>query len=244
MDLTGRFTGILAVYKECLDNIMKTTTAHIKVCEDEKYNYPKYLTMIGEPISGWRLIYKRFFDIIIGILGLIVAFPFILIFGILVKTTSKGPVFYTQERVGLMGSNFKLVKLRSMRQNAEEDTGAVWASENDPRVTTVGKIMRRTRIDELPQFWNVLIGNMSFIGPRPERQVLTEKFSRKFPDFPKRLRTKPGITGYAQVNGGYDINPGEKCRLDNIYIDNFSVRLEVKIFFSTILVICTGSGAR
>ncbi|WP_340583613.1 sugar transferase, partial [Lactiplantibacillus plantarum] len=127
---------------------------------------------------------------------------------------------------------------------AEARTGAVWAQKNDPRITPVGRFMRKTRVDELPQFWNVLKGDMSLVGPRPERPVLTEEFSQQFPDFPKRLRIIPGITGYAQINGGYDITPDEKCKLDNYYIEHFSVWFDIKMLFGTVKIVFTGDGAR
>lgn len=169
---------------------------------------------------------------------------FILVFGIIIKLTSPGPVFFKQERVGYMGKNFKVIKLRSMRNDAEAKTSAVWAKKNDPRVTSVGRFMRKTRIDEMPQFWNVLKGDMSLVGPRPERPELTEKFYKQWPEFPQRLRIIPGITGYAQVNGDYDISPEEKCHLDNYYIKHYSFPFDIKIALQTIKTMFTGDGAR
>lgn len=209
----------------------------------------EYLDHIGEPIPMKKMVWKRFWDIIFGLIGLIISIPFIFVFGIIIKLTSKGPIFFKQERVGYMGKNFDVIKLRSMRNDAEAKTGAVWAQKNDPRVTAVGRFMRKTRIDELPQFWNVLKGDMSMIGPRPERPELTEKFYKQWPEFPQRLRIIPGITGYAQVNGGYDISPEEKCHeekchLDNYYIENYSFILDIKIALETIKTMFTGDGAR
>ncbi|MGO3498016.1 MAG: sugar transferase [Staphylococcus equorum] len=205
------------------------------------YRFP---TMIGKPVMGWKLFVKRIFDLTVGLIGTVLSLPIVLVFAILVKLTSKGPAFYKQERVGLMGKSFNIIKLRSMYQNAEARTGAVWAQKNDPRITPIGRFMRKTRVDELPQFWNVLKGDMSLVGPRPERPVLTEEFSRQFSDFPKRLRIIPGITGYAQINGGYDITPDEKCKLDNYYIDHYSLTIDFNIAFKTIKIIFTGNGAR
>lgn len=205
------------------------------------YRFP---AMIGKPVTGWKLFVKRIFDLTVGLIGTVLSLPIVLVFAILVKLTSKGPAFYKQERVGLMGKSFNIIKLRSMYQNAEARTGAVWAQKNDPRITPIGRFMRKTRVDELPQFWNVLKGDMSLVGPRPERAVLTEEFSRQFSDFPKRLRIIPGITGYAQINGGYDITPDEKCKLDNYYIDHYSLGFDFKIAFETIRIIFTGDGAR
>jgi len=180
----------------------------------------------------------------VGLIGTVLSSPLIIIFAIIVKITSTGPAFYKQERAGLMGKPFMVIKLRSMYQDAEAKTGAIWAQKDDPRVTPIGRFMRNTRIDELPQFWNVLKGEMSLVGPRPERPVLTEKFSEQYKDFPKRLRIIPGITGYAQINGGYDITPDKKCQLDNFYIEHYSVWFDVKMLVGTVKIVITGDGAR
>ena len=190
------------------------------------------------------LIMKRLLDIIITILALPFVLLIIIIAGIFVKLDSKGPIFYTQKRLGLNGEEFKIYKLRSMEVDAEQDTGAIWAEKDDPRVTNVGKALRKHRIDELPQFFNILIGDMSLIGPRPERKDLSEIFTEWVPDFKKRLLVKPGITGWAQVNGGYDINHSEKLKYDLEYIENMSLRFDFKIIFRTIKVILLGYGAR
>ncbi|MQS46073.1 sugar transferase [Companilactobacillus mishanensis] len=205
------------------------------------YRFP---AMIGKPVTGWKLFVKRIFDLTVGLIGTVLSSPIVLVFAILVKLTSKGPAFYKQERVGLMGKSFNVIKLRSMYQDAEAQTGAVWAQKNDPRITPIGRFMRKTRVDELPQFWNVLKGDMSLVGPRPERPVLTEEFSQQFADFPKRLRIIPGITGYAQINGGYDITPDAKCKLDNYYIEHFSVWFDIKMLLGTVKIVFTGDGAR
>lgn len=204
----------------------------------------EYLDHIGKPIPMKKMVWKRFWDIIFGLIGLIISIPFIFVFGIIIKLTSKGPIFFKQERVGYMGKTFDVIKLRSMRNDAEAKTGAVWAQKNDPRVTAVGRFMRKTRIDELPQFWNVLKGDMSMIGPRPERPELTEKFYKQWPEFPQRLRIIPGLTGYAQIHGGYDLKPNEKCKLDNYYIEHYSLWQDCKIAFETFKIIFTGDGAR
>lgn len=203
-----------------------------------------FLNEIGKPVSGSSLVLKRIFDLTVGLIGTILSSPLIVVFAILVKTTSKGPAFYTQERVGLMGKPFMVIKLRSMYQNAEAKTGAVWAKKNDSRITPIGRFMRKTRIDELPQFWNVLKGDMSLVGPRPERPILTEQFSQRFPDFPKRLRIIPGITGYAQISGGYDITPDKKCKFDNYYIEHYSLLFDIKMLIGTVKIVITGDGAR
>lgn len=187
---------------------------------------------------------KRFFDLILTLLFSPIIIIIVVIFAIIVKVDSKGPAFYTQQRVGQAGKEFKIYKLRSMRVDAEVNTGAVWAEKNDPRITKVGRFIRKVRIDELPQFLNVLIGEMSIIGPRPERKDLTDQFESEIPGFKERLLVKPGITGWAQVNGGYDITPAEKLVFDREYLNAFSFKQDIVIIFKTIRVVLTGSGAR
>lgn len=186
---------------------------------------------------------KYLLDVIFSLVGLIVLMPVILIFSILIILESPGSPFYLQERLGLNGKRFKVIKLRSMRNDAEKD-GAKWAEKNDPRVTKIGLFIRKTRIDELPQLFNILKGDMSLVGPRPERPVFTEKFERDIPGFKKRLEVKPGLTGWAQVNGGYEITPKEKLNLDVYYINHASIILDFKIIIKTVRVVITGDGAR
>ncbi|MGM0828895.1 MAG: sugar transferase [Bacillota bacterium] len=193
--------------------------------------------------SATYLMVRRLFDIVLAIAGLVVAFPLLVIFSIAIKLDTKGTVFYRQERVGVKGKYFKLLKLRTMEMDAEKD-GPRWAVTNDPRVTRIGRYLRKTRIDELPQLINVLKGDMSIIGPRPERPIFTEIFNQKTPGFIKRLAIKPGLTGWAQVNGGYDITPEEKLAYDLEYIRKRSFFLDVKILLLTFKVVMTGEGAR
>lgn len=197
-------------------------------------------------IEGKELYFfiKRTFDIVFSLLALPFVIVIVLVMGVFIKIDSKGPIIYTQKRLGLNEKEFEIYKLRSMDENAEDGTGAVWAEKDDPRVTKVGKFMRKYRIDELPQFFNVLIGNMSLIGPRPERKDLTEEFESKTPGFKKRLLVKPGITGLAQVNGGYDIPYDQKLLYDMEYIQTMSIWEDLKIILKTIRVIIVGHGAR
>lgn len=186
---------------------------------------------------------KRLIDIIMASVGLFLSMPILVVSIILIKLETPGPAFFLQERVGLKGRLFNVIKLRSMGVDAERN-GAQWATKNDPRVTKVGAFLRKTRIDEIPQLINVLKGEMSMIGPRPERPVFTEQFNRDIPGFINRLVVKPGVTGWAQVNGGYDITPQEKLELDMYYIRKRSILLDFKIILKTVMVVFTGQGAR
>ena len=187
--------------------------------------------------------FKVVMDFVLALIGLIVFSPIIFIFAILIKIETPGPAFYLQERVGYCGKIFKVIKLRSMRIDAESN-GPTWAEKDDPRVTKIGRFIRKTRIDELPQLLNVLKGDMSLIGPRPERPIFTLKFNQEIPGFVTRLSVKPGITGWAQINGGYDITPKRKLELDQYYINNFSLWLDIKILWKTVLTCISGNGAR
>lgn len=186
---------------------------------------------------------KRAYDIFLATVGLIIAIPIVLLFSILIVIETPGSPFYVQERMGKNGKRFMMMKLRSMRMDAEKE-GVKWAEVNDPRITKVGAFIRKTRIDELPQLFSVLKGDMSIIGPRPERPFFTAKFNKEIKGFENRLLVKPGLTGLAQVSGGYDISPSEKLRYDLAYIQNLTFSLEVKIMVKTFKVIFTGEGAR
>ena len=193
--------------------------------------------------SFYYKITKRIFDILFSLILLIVASPILIVSLIIVFLQDfKNPIF-SQKRVGVRNEEFTIYKIRSMVHDAEKN-GAKWAEKNDMRVTLFGKFIRKTRIDELPQLWNVIKGEMSLIGPRPELEVFYRKFEETIPNFRDRLAVKPGLAGWAQVNGGYDITPEEKLRYDLEYIDNLSFKLEIKILLKTIKVIFTGEGAR
>jgi Undecaprenyl-phosphate glucose phosphotransferase len=188
------------------------------------------------PLQGFNSAVKRLIDIGISLAALVaLALPFAVI-ALLVKLTSRGPVFYKQERMGLVGKPFMIHKFRSMFIDAEAESGPVFASEHDPRRTTLGKILRRTNIDELPQFWNVLKGEMSIVGPRPERPLFVAQFKDRIPQYMLRHKVKAGITGWAQVNGWRGNTSIEKrIEYDLYYIENWSVRLDLKIMWLTVL---------
>jgi sugar transferase (PEP-CTERM system associated) len=201
----------------------------------------------GFLITPYICAIKRMFDIVLSSLTLLLTLPIFLVVMVLVKLTSTGPVFYFQKRVGKDNKEFTIYKFRTMVTDAEAKGEAIWAKENDPRVTRFGYLLRKVRFDELPQLVNVLKGEMSFIGPRPERREFVEKICKVTPYYLERHAVKPGITGWAQVKYPYGASLGdsvEKLRYDLYYINNLSVSLDVSIIFKTIKVILFGKGSR
>lgn len=187
---------------------------------------------------------KRFFDIILSLIVCIIVIPIIIITCIFVVLETEGTPIYCQRRLGKNGKKFMLYKIRSMKINAESASGPKWADKNDKRVTKVGKFIRKTRIDELPQLFNIIKGDMSIVGPRPERPIFTERFQRDIPDFKDRLMVVPGLTGLAQINGGYDITPKSKLKWDLRYIKQRGLWLDFKIILKTVLIVLNGNGSR
>lgn len=191
--------------------------------------------------------FKRLFDIGASLLLLVLTLPVILVTAILVKLDSKGPAFYRQRRVGLYNQGFDIVKLRSMRVDAEVPGNAVWAEKDDPRITRIGRFIRKTRIDELPQCWSVLKGEMSFVGPRPERPQFVDDLEQKLPYYAERHMVKPGITGWAQINYPYGASiedARQKLEYDLYYAKNYSPFLDVLILLQTLRVVLWPEGAR
>lgn len=180
---------------------------------------------------------KRIFDIIMSIIGILIGLPFMVIIGVFIKTYDGGPIFYTQERVSLRGKKFNIIKFRSMIVNAEKDGKSIPAKNNDVRITPIGKVIRKIRVDELPQLFNILMGKMSIVGPRPERVEHVEKYTKVIPEFRLRLAVKGGLTGYAQIYGKYNTNAYDKLRMDLEYIQNYSFLLDLKILLATIKTI-------
>ncbi|MCR4675156.1 MAG: exopolysaccharide biosynthesis polyprenyl glycosylphosphotransferase [Lachnospiraceae bacterium] len=180
---------------------------------------------------------KRTLDIIIALIALILTSPILLVTAISIKAYDGGPVFYRQERTTFRGKKFWIIKFRSMIENAEADGKSHPATDDDDRITPVGRFIRKTRIDELPQFINILKGDMSVVGPRPERVEHMEKYAEDIPEFDYRLKVKGGLTGYAQVYGKYNTTPLDKLKMDLMYIVNYSLLLDIQIFFETVKVI-------
>lgn len=187
--------------------------------------------------------WKRTADIVVSFLVAILGILPMAIIALCIKIDSRGPVIFKQERLGKDGKSFTMFKFRSMRMDAEVD-GPKWAEKEDDRCTKVGAFLRKTRLDELPQFWNILKGEMSLVGPRPERPFFYDEFETYIHGFRNRLAVRPGLTGWAQVSGGYDLRPEEKIVYDMEYIANMSVRMDLRCVIRTVRLIFTHEGAR
>ncbi len=197
-----------------------------------------------EVMPEWQKNAKRVFDILFSTLVLVLSSPFLLIIALLIKLTSKGPIFFKQERIGLKGKPFQIIKFRSMRTDAE-NLGPQLSKENDPRITAIGKFIRKTRIDEFPQFYNVLVGEMSVVGPRPERQFFITQIMQRAPYYSRLNKVRPGITSWGQVKFGYAENIDEMIQrlyYDILYIENNSLALDFKIMAYTVLIMVQGRG--
>jgi sugar transferase (PEP-CTERM system associated) len=201
----------------------------------------------GFAISRRTRFMKRAFDLVLASIGFVLASPLTLLTALAVYLESDGPILYSQERVGEGGRTFTVYKFRSMRADAEKGGTPIWAADGDDRITRVGRIIRKTRLDELPQLWNVLMGNMSFVGPRPERPFFVEQLAKEIPFYQQRHSVKPGVTGWAQVKYQYGSSVEdamEKLRYDLYYIKHLSISLDLSIVFDTVKVILFGKGAK
>lgn len=242
---------ILSVIAQC-----EELPVHIKIEPDlygivtgqartnQIYGFP-LIEIQPQLLQPWERRVKRLIDISVSLFSLIILSPLLLLTAILIKLDSRGPVFFKQKRVGKNGKIFKVYKFRSMIQDAEKYTGPVWAGKKDPRITRVGRIIRKLRVDEFPQLFNVLNGDMSLVGPRPERPYFVDKLKREYPFYTRRLKVQPGVTGWAQVKGKYDTtieDVKEKLDYDLYYIENISLRLDFRIMIYTISVMLRFKG--
>jgi len=231
---------------KCILKMIECETVDIKIVPD----FSQFITLRGEteefdgltlvnvqssPLYGWNIVKKRIFDVVVTLACLVVSFPLLVIIALAVKTTSRGPLIYKQERMGMDGRVFGMYKFRSMKVDSEAETGPVWAVKDDPRRTWLGKILRNTSMDELPQLVNVIKGEMSLVGPRPERTVFIEDFKGRLPKYMLRHKVKAGMTGWAQVNGWRgDTSIEKRIEYDLHYIENWSVGLDIKIVLLTV----------
>jgi exopolysaccharide biosynthesis polyprenyl glycosylphosphotransferase len=208
------------------------------------YGFP-LIEIQPQLLTPWERKTKRLLDIGFAFLVLILFLPIFVLVGFLIKIDSPGPVFFTQKRVGRNGKIFTIYKFRTMVKNAEKLTGPTWAGAKDPRITRIGRLLRKTRLDEFPQLINVLVGDMSLVGPRPERPYFVDRLKREYPFYTRRLKVQPGITGWAQVKGKYDTtieDVKEKLEYDLYYIENISLRMDFRILFYTISVMLRFKG--
>ncbi len=238
MDLCNGYPVNFKIVPDLYDIVVGQTRTN------QIYGFP-LIAIQATVMTPWEQRIKRLLDLLLSSFIIIAFMPLWVLVGLAIKINSNGPVFYKQERVGKDGRDFIIYKFRSMVQYAESKNGPQWAQKSDPRITSIGKWLRKLRIDEVPQFINVLKGEMSFIGPRPERRFFVEKFQKEIPFYTRRLRVRPGITGWAQIKCGYDEsfeNVKTKLQYDLFYLENMSLRMDLKVFVNTIYVVLLGKG--
>lgn len=235
---------------EILDTILKCYDLDIEfkiIPELHRYvitkdNYGFLSDIIIKPASMGYMVFKRIIDISVSFFSMILLFPIFIMLGLFIKLDSKGPVFYLQERLGRYGKRFKVIKFRTMIQDAEKDSGPVIITHKtvDPRVTKLGAFLRKTHLDELPQLFNILVGDMTIVGPRPERPIFSKELDNKIDSWNKRLYIKPGLTGFAQVSCIGSLEPENKIEKDLYYIKNMSLLFDIKIIIFTAFKILRG----
>lgn len=247
-DQKDRLQEILLAINSCGDIIIKITPdardISVGAIHQHSIFHAPFIVINNRLMPEWQYSLKRIFDIIISLVALIILSPVYLVTAIIVKATSPGPVFYAQERIGYLGRPFKMHKFRSMYVDAEQ-AGPALSKDNDPRITPFGRFMRKVRLDEIPQFYNVLRGTMSLVGPRPERQFYIDQIVKRAPEYLLLQRIKPGITSWGQVRYGYASNVDEmveRLRYDLLYLDNMSLTTDLKILLYTVIIIIQGRG--
>ena len=247
-DQKDRLQEILLAINSCGDIIIKITPdardISVGAIHQHSIFHAPFIVINNRLMPEWQYSLKRIFDIIISLVAMIILSPVYLVTAIIVKATSPGPVFYAQERIGYLGRPFKMHKFRSMYVDAEQ-AGPALSKDNDPRITPFGRFMRKVRLDEIPQFYNVLRGTMSLVGPRPERQFYIDQIVKRAPEYLLLQRIKPGITSWGQVRYGYASNVDEmveRLRYDLLYLDNMSLTTDLKILLYTVIIIIQGRG--
>ncbi|MDE2058514.1 MAG: undecaprenyl-phosphate glucose phosphotransferase [candidate division NC10 bacterium] len=235
LEAYGRIEGILRSLEEGIAdiNVVPDLYQYMTLRGGvEEFDGLPLISLQDSPTYGWSLVGKRVMDIALSSVALLITGPLLLLLAAVIKFTSSGPVLYRQERMGLDGRTFQMLKFRSMRTDAEDDTGPVWAARGDERRTVIGALLRRTSLDELPQLFNVLKGEMSLVGPRPERPVFIEEFRKRIPRYMLRHKVKAGITGWAQVNGWRgDTSVEKRIECDLFYIENWSIFFDLRILW-------------
>jgi exopolysaccharide biosynthesis polyprenyl glycosylphosphotransferase len=237
------YCGDIRVTIYMVPSLMDVITGHFKT--HQIFGVP-LMVLLQDHMPAWEAQIKRLMDIAVSATVLLLGAPVSLLLTIVIRATSEGPAVYKQVRVGRNGKTFTMLKFRSMYSDAEKRAGPQWATENDPRITPVGRFLRKTRLDEIPQFLNVLKGEMSLVGPRPERPYFVDMLKKEIPWYVRRIKMKPGITGWAQVKHKYDEtidDVKQKVLYDLYYFENMSIGLDLKIMLRTILVVFTGKGA-
>jgi Undecaprenyl-phosphate glucose phosphotransferase len=234
----GDLDRVLATLKDETIDIQLIPDVHEYVtlgCEIEDFDGLPIVNLNDSPLYGWGAYAKRATDFVVALVALVLLSPLLLLVALAIKLTSRGPVLYSQERMGLDGRTFRILKFRSMRIDAESKTGAVWAQAGDDRRTPIGAFLRSTSLDELPQLWNILVGDMSLVGPRPERPVFVQQFRQDIPGYMLRHKVKAGLTGWAQVNGWRgNTSLDRRIECDLYYIRNWSYALDWKIMVMTL----------